>query len=220
MNKLFSNNWVVTLTATLIGVFAALYLNEWVNDQRLSQSKSKATTDLLEEVDKNHEELQNGLEYHKNMQGAIGFLSEHTNEEGKIISSVEDMLDFRSGFDELISIKDSIPFEEGLFHYTGQLNMDFQIYHLNLSNIAWKTLNSSGLSSSYDFDCLLYLEGLDRLSVEVSEMNKVLIEYMKGERDSGEKNEMLLQHLMLLIDFEKSLIEQYNNSEDKMKSCL
>ena len=97
------------------------------------------------------------------------------------------------------------------------LNMSFP--HIELTNITWKTLKNSGIVSSYDYECLLYLATVDKVTSEVEYKNKNLIEFFTGSKDKGAKNENLINYLKLLIQFEESLIDIYNSSEEKLGNC-
>jgi len=57
-----SNNWVVTLTATLIGVFSALYLNEIVASRKLENQKAIAKQNILTEISQNQESLEKNID--------------------------------------------------------------------------------------------------------------------------------------------------------------
>ena len=91
--------------------------------------------------------------------------------------------------------------------------------HLELTNITWKTLKNSGIVSSYDYECLLYLETVDKVTSEVEYKNKNLLEFFTGSRDKGTNNENLINYLKLLIQFEESLMDIYNSSEEKLGNC-
>lgn len=220
ISKIFSNSWVITLSATLIGVFLALYLNEWVASRKLNTQKSIATQNIIAEINSNKKSLGPTMKKHIQMLEVLLFLGEHVNEEDEMIASKEAMNNFRNKHPNLIFISDSTLLKNGNYNYKGEINMDdISLPNLNLSNIAWNTLKNSGFSTSYKFKCLMYLEGIDRFSNEVKKKNEELLDYMIGAKDSGTKNEIMIAHLKLLIDFERSLLEIYENSEEEMKNC-
>jgi uncharacterized membrane protein (DUF106 family) len=72
--KYLSNNWIVTLTATLIGVFAALYLNEVVETKKLNNKKSIATKNIFLEVEANQESLEKSIKKLEMTLKTIAFL--------------------------------------------------------------------------------------------------------------------------------------------------
>ncbi len=91
--------------------------------------------------------------------------------------------------------------------------------HLNLTNIAWETLKSSGLSTTYGFECLLHLETVDRLTTDIINKNEELFDFLRGVKERGQQNEALIKHLQLLVGFEKSLADIFEKSEEKMENC-
>jgi len=218
-SKIFANNWVITLTATLIGVFAALYLNEWVSSKKLRNQKTLATKNILTEINSNQNSLETSIRKHTDLLETMEFLIKYVDEEDRLISPVDSMNKFRTKYPEVVTIKDSTLLENGNCEYNGAINIDLSIPHIQLTSIAWKTLKNSGISTTYNFECLMYLETIDKLTDEVLQKDEELIEFMTGLRDGGTKNENLISHLNLLIDYEESLLEIYKPREDELKDC-
>ncbi len=73
-SKLLTNSWVITLSATLIGVFAAMYLNEWMASRKLTRQKSIATQNILAEFQANRDFLEGTLEDHQEILEIMDFL--------------------------------------------------------------------------------------------------------------------------------------------------
>lgn len=218
--RFLTSNWVITLTATLIGVFAALYLNEVVSSTKLKNQKSIATKNILIEVSSNNKKIKKATQKHIELLDIIQFLGKYADEEnGKLIVPVDSMTNFQLKHPDKIDIKDSTIISDGIYDYKGELNFDFSTPQLEITTIAWKTLKSSGISSTYGFECLMYLEGLYNITDEVSIKNKELLDYFIGEKETGEKNENLIRHLHILIDFEKSIIKMYESSKKELKNC-
>jgi len=218
-SKLLTSNWVITLTATLIGVFGALFLNEWVSSKKMRTQKSLATENIITELTSNQENLESSIIKHTELLEILDFLNKYLDEEERLISPIDSMNKFKTKYPELVEIKDSTLLENGNCKYKGEINLDLSITHMELTTIAWKTLINSGISASFDFECLMYLESIDKLTNEVLQKDEELLEFMTGRRDSGTKNEKLVNHLKLLIDYEDSLIELYKPRENKLKNC-
>ena len=63
--RILTSNWFVTLSATLVGVFLALYLNERVASQNLDKAKASATDNIMTEVESNLNSMQDAIELHQ-----------------------------------------------------------------------------------------------------------------------------------------------------------
>jgi hypothetical protein len=220
LTKLLSSNWLITLTATLVGVFLALYLNERVNEGKVADQKAKAAKDIREEIANNREEIKSGLKAHKKFYDIFFFLSLYLDKEKGLVAPADSVQKIRVLYPEALLIKDSVEVKEGFYDYEGEINADFSVHHILLSDFAWSTLKGSSLSSEFDFDCLVYLERMNRIQDEIASENKKLIAYMTGEKDPGENYELILRQLGLLINFEESLLEFYEQSLAETEECF
>lgn len=218
-SKILANNWVVTLTATLIGVFVALYLNEWMASRKLSNQKAIATKNISIELNSNKDYLKDALLRHEELIEIMSFLGQYVDDNDDLIAPVKAFNAFKKKYPDLINIEDSTFVEEGIYNYDGEINLDLSFPHFELTTITWKTLKNSGIVSDFDFECLLYLETVDNVTNEVGQKNKELLDYFSGIKDSGAQNENLISHLNLLIHYEESLIEIYESSEERLKNC-
>ena len=72
-SKLLTISWVITLSATLIGVFAAMYLNEWMASRKLTQQKSIATQNIMAEFHSNRDFLEGTLKDHQELLEIMDF---------------------------------------------------------------------------------------------------------------------------------------------------
>ena len=220
LSRIFRNNWVITLTATLIGVFAALYLNEVVASRKLDQQKTIASENILKEITSNQEKLNNAVEKHINLVKILDFMSKFADlEEETLITHTDTMKVFQMNHPNTFMVKDSTLIEDQIYDYNGTLTLDFTIPQLEITTIAWNTLKDSGVSASYGFECLMYLEGIYKTTDEVSKRNADLMEFFMGSKESGDKNEILIAHVKLLIDFEVSLVSMLDLHKEEMKNC-
>lgn len=219
LSKLFENNWVVTLTATLIGVFAALYLNEWMSGKKQRDQKEIATQNVLSEISSNHEKLSVAAERHRDMVGILNFLNDHSDDESSLVASPDSMQVFQQKFPGTIMVEDSTLVSEGMYRYSADVNLGFSLPQHEISTIAWRTLKSSGIGPDFEFECLMFLEGLYNLTDEVIGQNKVFLEYMTGDRDMGDKAINLLKHLRLLVEYEVTLSEMLEAGKVQIGKC-
>lgn len=216
---LFSSSWVITLTATLIGVFVALYLNEWVSRGKLRDQKSVATKNMIAEISANEESLIKTVKKHREVYEVMSFLGTHVNEEESLIAPADTVRALRAKYPFTFAFSDSSLVSPGVYLYNGEINLDLSFPHLELTNISWVSVKNSGIVSTLEFSCLMYLEKVDKITSEVLEQNEDLLDYFIGLREAGVGNENLLRHLKLLLDYEESLLGIYAQREDEMKSC-
>jgi len=214
--RLLSSNWFVTLTATLLGVFVGLYLNEWVAKSKLLNQKSIVTKNLLAEISSNNEKLKRATERHIEILDILQFFESYSDEEGNLIVSIDSMYSFRLRNPNVIQIEDSTLVSNGIYNYHGEVNFNLSLPHLEITALAWNTLKNSDIISSYDFECLMYLEGVNNIMNEVLTKNKEIFNYIF---EMGDNREILIRNLSVLIDFEKSLGEIYSQSEERLKNC-
>ncbi|MEO0777127.1 MAG: hypothetical protein AAF146_11205 [Bacteroidota bacterium] len=218
-SKLLTNSWVITLSATLIGVFAAMYLNEWMASRKLTRQKSIATQNILAEFQANRDFLEGTLEDHQELLEIMDFLGRYVNEEEDLIAPSVAFNAFQVKFPDLIRVADSTYVAEGIYRYDGEVNLDISFPHFELTTITWDALKSSGLIATFPYECLLHLETISNITDEVSNRNKELLDYFTGARDSGANNRNLISHLELLIEYESALINQYDSSEEELDEC-
>lgn len=218
-SRMLASNWFITLSATLLAVFGALFLNEWVSSKKVGNQKIIATKNIKRELTANQKNLEISIKEHTELLEIFEFLNKYSNNDDTLITQVDSMNTFRTKYPEVIKVSDSTLLENGKYEYVGQVNLDLSLPQIQFTTIAWETLKNSGISSSYDFDCLMYLETIDKVTAKVLQKDNVLLEYLTGQRDVGPNNEYLVDHLKLLIEFEKSLRETYLPKDEKLKNC-
>ena len=215
MSGLLASNWIITLTATLVGVFLALYLNERVSTNKLKSKKAIAVENVLSEIESNKRSLETTNEKHLNFLEITEFVHEHMDEDQRLICSSEKLSSFRRKFPSVFSITDSIALEDNLYHYKGDLNLPTGLSQFDLTTASWDAMKNSGLSSSFDFNCLIILEQMDRLTKETADQNRYFLDMVQNQADY----EVLNRQLKLLLKYEKLLLEFYDRSESEIKDC-
>jgi len=218
-SKLLANDWVITLTATLIGVFVALYLNERITTHKHATQKGIAIENILAEISTNADNLVTVIEKHRELNEIMGFLVQYLDEEDNLIVDPELCYAFRSKYPDIIIIEDSTSVGNNLYNYDGEINFDLSFPHFELTTITLKTLKSSGIANSFNFECLLHLENVENITNEVTQKNRELFDYLLGVTDGGDKNERIVNHVKLLIDYEEALSRIYASSEKKLQKC-
>jgi ABC-type multidrug transport system fused ATPase/permease subunit len=218
-NKLLTNNWVITLTATLVGVFLALYLNDWSNNRTLREDSRLAKSIILDELKHNASNLQESMESHQRLRDIFIFLGSNYRKDEGLISTPNIINEFQKKYPQILSVSDSIRLDENSFKYEGEINLDLSFPQVNLKTIAWETFKDTRISTLYDFNCLMYLETIYSIIQEIKDNNKLLFDYLRGEKPQGDNYENVIKNLTLLIDFEKVAIEALIDREENLKNC-
>jgi len=217
-NRLVESNWVITLTATLFGVFLALYLNQLSSARKSKLQTDKAIHNIIEEIASNKSSLETGIVKQKEYLNVLYILQKYLNDKDQIIAPRDSLLAYVSKYPDHFLDKDSIRFNGNQSEYFGEVEFKFTATFVNLNTIAWETLKNSAIGSSLDFDCLMYLEGVNKLTEEVLERDKKVLAFIP-ELKSNLKEEKLNFNLAILIQFEQSLLKAYEESKEKLRNC-
>lgn len=216
-SKILANNWVVTLTATLVGVFLALYLNESIASRKLNQKKSIAIENILLEIKENQKVLEKNIKMREPFIEVFSFFENHKDEKDRLIVSVDSMYYFKSKHPGIFIITDSMTLDNGMYHYKVEMDSNFDLSHFNLTTIAWETLKNSGLGTSYDFGCLMTLERMNKFTNETIQQEKNLVEFLKPQEQFEEED--IVAQLKLLVGYEKALLKGYESIEKELRNC-
>lgn len=212
-----ASSWVVTLTATLIGVLLALFLNEWALERRVMAQKAIALKNIEVELTQNNDRLIEAIEQHRRFLEIIAFIGPNLNvETGELIAASSVMSRFQAKFPGVITLLDSVRVdgsEEELYDYDGEVDFDLSAPQVELNTIAWETLQATGISTEFNFSCLLYLAETYKVTEEIKNLNRELLDFFNGKRPVGEQYTNLLVHLQTMISFEESLNESITGQE-------
>src|SRR5512147_2362078 len=119
---------VITLFATLLGVFLALYLNEWSDSRKVNKQKEIAIENILMEINSNKEKLKYSVENYTKMLETFIFFKNCITDKGDVVSSVQYMSEFKTKHPGILITKDSIKLNDGNYKYTSMdLNLDFTL---------------------------------------------------------------------------------------------
>ena len=214
------NDWVITLTATLVGVFVAMYLNELVAKNNTTSQKNIATKNITLELAQNKEKIENATKKHIELYDIVELINTYSEEEGEhLIAPADSIKKFKAKHPGILMVEDSTLVSPGVYDYRGEINFDFALPQLEVTTIAWKTLENSGIGSAYNFECLMYLQGVYNLTDEIILKNKELLDDFINHEMMTKKSDVLLRQLNILIDFEESLVEFYGQSESEIENC-
>lgn len=213
--KVLTSNWIITLTATLVGVLLALYLNETVASNKIQTRKNKATKNIKLEIENNKNSLEEIVENHHALFSTIEFVTTYQDEKERLICPPDTLKRFLKKFPGIFTVTDSIKIDNTLYQYKGDVVLDNIIASNSLSNFTWESVKSSGLSSTYDFDCLILLERLNKYTAEAIEENNKLKELLRNREDF----EKIKSQLRYVIDLERILLFFYEDEANEMNKC-
>ncbi|MEL6122820.1 MAG: hypothetical protein AAFR14_03790 [Bacteroidota bacterium] len=217
IQKWISNQWLITLTATVLGVFGALYLNEWVANYKLDKQVEVALDNVQLEIDGNMNSLQKAVETHRQYLAIMQLMNTYMEDE-ELVTTPEVISEFQSSYPDLMTITDSVKVGSGTYRYKGQINADLSLPQINLRSIALPSIINSGLANALDFSCLMLLEGISTTTIEIKERNQFMLNSMFGIGEQLE-DEAAMKYLSFLIDLEFSFIEVLEQSKEELKEC-
>ena len=220
LSQFITSNWVVTLFATLIGVFLALYLNEQVASRKINKQKAIALDNLSSEISKNRKSLEKSLADHTLFLETFTFINVYKTEDDDYIIPMDTINAFRKKYPNVLSMTDSIPINSETYKYVhGEINMDINLLHISLTSITLETLRNSELVTGYGFECLLYIESLLNITNEIRKKDTALLSLFTSLNEMEVKNyDKVIQHLKFLIEYEKALLEAYD-AEEELLNC-
>lgn len=211
---LFKSNWTITLTATMLGIFVGIYLNNLVADRSLQNQVNSALIKVENEFVKNKDILQVSYDSHKQFYDVILFLNSSLDENGDLVTNVETMKAFKKNYPDVFNVTDSVIVQGDQYMYDGKMNLNFnEMPSISISNIALTTIQNSGLSAAIDFECLYNLSSINKIQNKVIALNEMLYEYLSGKNDMGNKFEFVLPLLRQTLQFEEILLESYKKNK-------
>ncbi len=223
MKKAFKNvlvnNWTVTIVATMVGVFAGIYLNELNQQRKLNHSTAQAIKKIREEVEGNRKVVAHGHALLTRFKEPMHTLFSLLNEEQELILSPEQMKHFRQDFDGAFLIHDSVPVGNGRFRYVGEVAVDLGALPVQLSRIAWDTFRHTQLASEVPFDCLYQLELLYKFQNEMGEAHQQWLTAMGVKAHNETQLKELFTKWEILLSYEASLLKLYEATGANLLQC-
>ena len=217
--RVFESNWTVTIFATMIGVFAGIYLNAFVKDRELDNQTKRAFKKIEQEIEFNKEVIEKNYEVNLEIAEIVQFIFSKLNEEGDLIATQDEMAKFRAKYPEVITDIDSTKLDDGYYNYSGSVNFNLSPPSLNTTDIAWVTFKNSQLISTMNFECLYNLEIIYKLQEEINRENATVLKYFLGQLDKGEKGNGFIGQYGVLIELERALLDGYETYYKEKANC-
>ncbi len=217
-----TSDWTVTLTATMVGVFAGIYLNEYFSQSSLQRESGHAIEQIEQEIASNQEVIDTTYKTHNKYFPVFAFYFENADDNGDLVVRSAKMANFQRQYPATIVLSDSLLVEGDIYHYEGEVDMKFGAFAaVQLSDIAWQTLQNSRLSAGLSYDCLFYLAAIYRLQEHIKTENASFLNALAEASDANnpDKRKAFLRKWKLLLDLENSLAALYDSSSKEMKDC-
>ena len=221
VRQLATSNWIITLSATLLGVFLALYLNEQVASRKLNKQKTIALDNLSSEISENKKSLKKSIFNHTLLLDIFTFIKTYKTEDDDYVISIDTLNAFRKKYPNIISMTDSIQIDSSTYKYIhGEFNTNFDFLQIALTSITLETLKNSDLITSYNFECLMFIESLIKLTKEVRRQDTELFNLVIHSDEMKTKQyDQIIKNLKILIQYEKVLMGAYDENEKTLLDC-
>lgn len=220
--RFWKSEGVITLVATLLGVFLALYLNNWNESRKEKNQKEIATEKILMEISANKEKLKESLSNYKLMLATYQFFNTCLTPDGAFVTSAEYMSEFKTKYPGVLYTNDSVKVDDEKYRYTNMdLGLEFTLEQVELRTIAWETLKNSDVNSLFSFNCLMSLEYIYESINSTVQINTEIYNTAKlfAQGDASVLNELIF-NLRVAIDSEEKIIEICDEELPKLKDCV
>jgi hypothetical protein len=184
INKFLSSDWTITLFATMIGVFSAIFLSQYFNQKKLASGKEKALVEVRNEIEKNELDLKKYQTLSKSKyEGAI-YLFSVLNDQLEVKIKKEDLVLFKAKTISIFTISEIADLSDGILKVSGELNLNIEnkLVLFNLSKVTWNSYKQTEFMAITKFKCLSEIENVYDLQAEVNMINESWREqFFKGD---------------------------------------
>lgn len=224
LNKLFKNNWTITLVATTLGVYLGVYINNYNTKHTEEQKAGSAFEDVLNELKDNQELL---VEWDSISRQNYQFFERYNQyaqeEEDGLIMSIAEMQTFRTQFADVLTIEDSTLIQKDTFLYdaTGELNFENQLVFNLQYEIAWSAIKNTEYLRYINFDCIKSIELFyNLLAISNTQRKKWIDKIMAGEVEDNESRMEILNNWQAENDINSKILNLFPQLEENLKECL
>lgn len=207
-----SFNWKYVLGEVMLiffGITLAVWFNNWNADRKANQEKAVAMVRIEEELRDNLEELQNAQK--ENRQLVELLMTCYSRTDGLTMSPAK-MNRLRMTYPDMLLIEDSTAEEAGQYRYEATLNATVEIPEI--TQIAWETTQTIGVTSAMDYRCLYEIEKVYNLQRLLQKELDAVLEALR-QQDT--------QELANLLNFSRQyypkLEEAYQKTLNQLNDC-
>jgi len=193
-----------------IGINLAIWFNNWNASKKINKEKKVAISKIKEEINNNKVEIDSVLiNSHLIINAYRDFKNIYDGNTTAIYAKPKQLKLLNNKYPDYFRVKDSIAFENGIYHYRGATHINLEIP--TLTEIAWKTTTTLNVTNEFNYECLYELESLYNLQRRVQiEINKSADAMQQGK----------LEELMVILEFINQLGSQLQNKYESIKENI
>ncbi|MEW7290847.1 hypothetical protein [Aquimarina sp. 2304DJ70-9] len=215
LKKTFDWKYIIReVLLIFIGINLAIWFNNWNSSKKVNHDKTIAISKIKGEIENNIKELnttQNNNQFILNAFTDLHKLSDKNS--SQVIATPEQLVKLKKQYPNFFSASDSSKVNDNLFKYNLQTYIELEIP--TLSQIAWETTRSIGITNEFDYECLYDLESTYNLQKRVqNEVDKAANALQKREIKS------LINILEFLDQLNEQLIKDYQKILLEINNCL
>lgn len=196
-----------------VGITLAIWFNNWNTSSTARENMDLALERLQGEVENNLDQIGDGLANYEFLSGAyVAFGKIYTEDSNTAVATPEHFNRLMDSFPRYFRLRDSVILDDGKVKYLGNtyINLDLP----NLTEIAWDTSKSIGITNEFSYECLYSLESTYILQRRVeNEINKA------SDALQNQDIEALMEILEFLKQLGDLLEGQYAELLDQLEDC-
>ncbi len=219
MKKLLTNDWTITLVATMLGVFAGIYVNEYFADRKQARHLEQALLKIEDELRQNKNYLSRTFDTLSYVYEPLIFFFDHVDQKDRLVMSKSAMRDFLRNYPNIFRPTDSIWIRDDLYHFRGDMDIQFPaVISVQLSTVAWDAFKESGLSTISNFECLYNLETVYKLQHRMTiEFDRLLEMIAKVDGPSAWRK--ILEQWKLNLDYQNAYLSSLTPISSTFEEC-
>ncbi len=215
LKKTFDWKYIIReVLLIFIGINLAIWFNNWNSSKKTNHDKAIAISKIKGEIKNNIAELNKTQNSNQFILSAFTDLHKLSDKNSsKVVATPEQLIKLKNQYPSFFSASDSSKVKDNLFNYNIQTYIELEIP--TLTQIAWETTRSIGITNEFDYECLYDLESTYNLQKRVqNEVDKAANALQKREIKS------LLSILEFLDQLNAQLIKDYQNILLEINNCL
>jgi len=225
ISKFLTNDWVITIISTMVGVIVGLYLTNYNEDQKLKNAQQKAFDMVTKELKKNKDVLTVydsicDIAYQKS---SYVFSLMTTNKELFIPKdSIEIFKKLSKGMINDITIEETTKKDSVRIRGEMDLTLTSKLAVLDLNHVIWESYKQTNFLNATNFECVIQLEELYQFQDNYNEVNRRFVNmltegvFLKGESQLNEF--MMLWNKVITMN--KALLNVYDNYTENPIDCI
>ena len=194
------------IVLVVIGILIALQINNWNSSNKSKREVKISITHIKKEIESNIKELNKAQKINHMIGEAYSeYRKLYDGKTTELITTPENMDILQNKYPGFFRISDSLQINTDLFHYSGTTFINLEL--AELTEIAWETTRSVGITNEFEYECLYELESMYNLQRRVqNEINKAANALQKRE----------IEELMNILGFLEQLDHQLDKDYERM----